>query len=135
MAQLPFFYPDIPPTIRLSICTRVSSLHPPFSFSFSFSYSECSSFSPPTTAILLILLCFEGLLFFIFTAVMFGTQIHSICTDETGIEQLKKEERRWAKKSVWMNMKVVFGHPFSVAWLNPLAMPEHGKSDPFQYIV
>lgn len=47
------------------------------------SLSECSSFSPPTTVILLILLCFEGLLFFIFTSVMFGTQVHSICTDET----------------------------------------------------
>lgn len=33
--------------------------------------------------ILLILLCFEGLLFLIFTSVMFGTQVHSICTDET----------------------------------------------------
>lgn len=44
---------------------------------------ECSTFSPPATVILLILLCFEGLLFLIFTSVMFGTQIHSICTDET----------------------------------------------------
>lgn len=52
-----------------------------------------------------------------------------------GIEQLKKEERRWAKKSVWMNLKVVFGHPFSIAWFNPLAIPEHGKADLFQYIV
>lgn len=46
-------------------------------------FPECSSFSPPATVILLILLCFEGLLFLIFTAVMFGTQVHSICTDET----------------------------------------------------
>lgn len=45
--------------------------------------AECSSFSPPTTVILLILLCFEALLFLIFTSVMFGTQVHSICTDET----------------------------------------------------
>lgn len=35
------------------------------------------------TVILLIFLCLEGLLFFTFTAVMFGTQIHSICNDET----------------------------------------------------
>lgn len=47
------------------------------------SLAECSSFSPPTTVILLILLCFEALLFLIFTSVMFGTQVHSICTDET----------------------------------------------------
>lgn len=48
-----------------------------------FVFTECSSFSPPTTVILLILLCFEALLFLIFTSVMFGTQVHSICTDET----------------------------------------------------
>ncbi|XP_069769566.1 palmitoyltransferase ZDHHC3 isoform X2 [Narcine bancroftii] len=97
--------------------------------------AECSSFSPPSTVILLILLCFEGLLFLIFTAVMFGTQVHSICSDETGIEQLKKEERRWAKKTKWMNMKAVFGHPFSVEWLSPFATPDQGKVDPYQYVV
>uniref|UniRef100_A0A673J6I1 Palmitoyltransferase ZDHHC3-like n=1 Tax=Sinocyclocheilus rhinocerous TaxID=307959 RepID=A0A673J6I1_9TELE len=93
---------------------------------------ECSTFSPPATVILLILLCFEGLLFLIFTSVMFGTQVHSICTDETGIEQLKKEERRWAKKTKWMNMKAVFGHPFSIAWFSPFSTPDHGKADPYQ---
>lgn len=49
----------------------------------SFSSAECSDFSPPITVILLVFLCLEGLLFFTFTAVMFGTQIHSICNDET----------------------------------------------------
>uniref|UniRef100_A0A669PBG3 Palmitoyltransferase n=1 Tax=Phasianus colchicus TaxID=9054 RepID=A0A669PBG3_PHACC len=102
---------------------------------FTVSISQCSSFSPPTTVILLILLCFEALLFLIFTSVMFGTQVHSICTDETGIEQLKKEERRWAKKTKWMNMKAVFGHPFSIAWLSPFATPDQGKADPYQYVV
>ncbi|KAG7225469.1 hypothetical protein INR49_027464 [Caranx melampygus] len=106
-----------------------------FVLCFEEDWTKCSNFSPPATVILLILLCFEGLLFLIFTAVMFGTQVHSICTDETGIEQLKKEERRWAKKSKWMNMKVVFGHPFSVAWLSPFATPDHGKADVYQYIV
>lgn len=52
-----------------------------------------------------------------------------------GIEQLKKEERRWAKKSKWMNLKVVFGHPFSIHWLSPFATPDHGKADVYQYIV
>ncbi|XP_004581459.1 palmitoyltransferase ZDHHC3 isoform X2 [Ochotona princeps] len=98
-------------------------------------WTKCSSFSPPTTVILLILLCFEALLFLIFTSVMFGTQVHSICTDETGIEQLKKEERRWAKKTKWMNMKAVFGHPFSLGWASPFATPDHGKADPYQYVV
>lgn len=49
----------------------------------SLSSPECSDFSPPITVILLVFLCLEGLLFFTFTAVMFGTQIHSICNDET----------------------------------------------------
>lgn len=31
----------------------------------------------------MIFLCLEGFLFLTFTAVMFGTQIHSICNDET----------------------------------------------------
>ncbi|KAM5156906.1 palmitoyltransferase ZDHHC3 isoform 2-T3 [Mantella aurantiaca] len=106
-----------------------------FLYCFEEDWTKCSSFSPPTTVILLILLCFEALLFLIFTAVMFGTQVHSICTDETGIEQLKKEERRWAKKTKWMNLKAVFGHPFSIAWLNPLATPDQGKADPYQYVV
>ncbi|NP_001086701.1 zinc finger DHHC-type containing 3 S homeolog [Xenopus laevis] len=106
-----------------------------FLYCFEEDWTKCSSFSPPTTVILLIMLCFEGLLFLIFTAVMFGTQVHSICTDETGIEQLKKEERRWAKKTRWMNLKAVFGHPFSIGWLSPLATPEKGKADPYQYVV
>lgn len=106
-----------------------------FVFCFEEDWTKCSNFSPPATVILLILLCFEGLLFLIFTAVMFGTQVHSICSDETGIEQLKKEERRWAKKSKWMNLKVVFGHPFSIAWMSPFATPDHGKADLYQYIV
>lgn len=106
-----------------------------FLFCLEEDWTKCSSFSPPATVILLILLCFEGLLFLIFTSVMFGTQVHSICTDETGIEQLKKEERRWAKKTKWMNLKAVFGHPFSIAWLSPFATPDHGKADPYQYVV
>ncbi|XP_006899915.1 PREDICTED: palmitoyltransferase ZDHHC3-like [Elephantulus edwardii] len=98
-------------------------------------WTKCSSFSPPSTVILLTLLCFEGLLFLIFTSVMFGTQVHSICTDETGKEQLKKEERRWSKKPKWMNMKAVFGHPFSLGWASPFATPDQGKADPYQYVV
>ncbi|KAG7235482.1 hypothetical protein INR49_002617, partial [Caranx melampygus] len=54
-----------------------------FLYCFEDDWTKCSSFSPPATVILLILLCFEGLLFLIFTSVMFGTQVHSICTDET----------------------------------------------------
>lgn len=48
---------------------------------------------------------------------------------------MKKEERRWAKRTKWMNMRVVFGHPFSIAWLSPFATPDHGKADYYQYVV
>ncbi|CAF95600.1 unnamed protein product, partial [Tetraodon nigroviridis] len=121
-----------------STCSTSSCLHlllPPTSSSLCLLSPECSSFSPPATVILLILLCFEGLLFLIFTSVMFGTQVHSICTDETGIEQLKKEERRWAKKTKWMNMRAVFGHPFSILWFSPFSTPDHGKAETYQYVV
>ncbi|MEQ2303230.1 Palmitoyltransferase zdhhc3 [Ameca splendens] len=106
-----------------------------FLYCFEDDWTKCSSFSPPATVILLILLCFEGLLFLIFTSVMFGTQVHSICTDETGIEQLKKEERRWAKKTKWMNLRAVFGHHFSLLWLSPFSTPDHGKAETYQYVV
>ncbi|GLD61688.1 palmitoyltransferase ZDHHC7-like protein [Lates japonicus] len=40
----------------------------------------------------------EGLLFLTFTAVMFCTQLHSICTDETEIERLKNEKPTWERR-------------------------------------
>jgi len=52
-----------------------------------------------------------------------------------GIEQLKKEERRWAKKTKWMNMRAVFGHPFSFLWFSPFSTPDHGKAETYQYVV
>ena len=41
----------------------------------------------------------QGLLFGLFTSIMFGTQVSAIWNDETGIESLKKEEARWIRKS------------------------------------
>lgn len=82
-------------------------------------FAECSDFSPPVTVILLIFLCLEGLLFFTFTAVMFGTQIHSICNDETEIERLKSEKPTWERRLRWEGMKSVFGGPPSLLWMNP----------------
>lgn len=67
----------------------------------------------PITVILLIFLCLEGLLFFTFTAVMFGTQIHSICNDETEIERLKSEKPTWERRLRWEGMKSVFGGPLA----------------------
>ncbi|NP_001336305.1 palmitoyltransferase ZDHHC3 isoform X14 [Homo sapiens] len=88
-----------------------------------FSSTECSSFSPPTTVILLILLCFEGLLFLIFTSVMFGTQVHSICTDETGIERLKRKNQPREHMGSWQSVKETFGGDFSLNWFNPFSRP------------
>ncbi|XP_052650491.1 palmitoyltransferase ZDHHC3 isoform X1 [Harpia harpyja] len=92
-----------------------------FLYCFEEDWTKCSSFSPPTTVILLILLCFEALLFLIFTSVMFGTQVHSICTDETGIERLKNQKPTWEKISGWEGMKLAFGGAFSLAWFNPFS--------------
>ncbi|XP_035886329.1 palmitoyltransferase ZDHHC3 isoform X3 [Phyllostomus discolor] len=91
--------------------------------------AECSYFSPPTTVILLILLCFEGLLFLIFTSVMFGTQVHSICTDETGIERLKRKhqprEHQGSWETVRETVRETFGGDFSPNWFNPFSGPCH----------
>uniref|UniRef100_A0A667GUV0 Palmitoyltransferase n=1 Tax=Lynx canadensis TaxID=61383 RepID=A0A667GUV0_LYNCA len=86
-------------------------------------WTKCSSFSPPTTVILLILLCFEGLLFLIFTSVMFGTQVHSICTDETGIERLKRKHQPRERRASWKSVKETFGGDFSPNWFNPFSRP------------
>ncbi|XP_058038063.1 palmitoyltransferase ZDHHC3 isoform X3 [Ahaetulla prasina] len=112
------------------------SLHALIMVGFHFLYcleedwTKCSSFSPPTTVILLILLCFEALLFLIFTSVMFGTQVHSICTDETGIEQLKKEQPTWEKASSWEGMKLAFGGNFSLRWFSPFSDLNCKKTPP-----
>ncbi|XP_074644609.1 palmitoyltransferase ZDHHC3-like isoform X2 [Tubulanus polymorphus] len=98
-------------------------------------WTDCMRFSPAATTILLIFLIFEALLFGIFTAVMFGTQMSAICSDETGIEQLKREQPSWEKQSKWLSMKGVFGHPFSIQWFSPFHLPKFGKKDAYQYIV
>ena len=86
-------------------------------------WDVCSSFSPPSTVILMILLGFESLLFGIFTAVMFGTQISAICSDETGIESLKHETPKWNKKSYTASLKTVFGGEPTIKWLSPFEKP------------
>ncbi|XP_038856449.1 palmitoyltransferase ZDHHC7-like [Salvelinus namaycush] len=82
-------------------------------------WNECTDFSPPVAVMLMIFLCLEAFLFLTFTVVMFGTQIHSICNDETEIERLKNEKPRWERRVRWEGMKAVFGGPPSVLWLNP----------------
>ena len=46
-------------------------------------WHECRSFSPPATIVFLLFLIFEGLLFALFTSIMFGTQVSAIWYDET----------------------------------------------------
>lgn len=85
-------------------------------------WKECSNYSPPATVVLLLFLIFEALLFAVFTIIMLGTQLNAIWNDETGIEQLKKEEARWVKKSKWKSIESVFGK-FSIFWLSPFHKP------------
>ncbi|KAK3086406.1 hypothetical protein FSP39_017993 [Pinctada imbricata] len=95
----------------------------------------CSGFSPPATTVFLIFLIFEALLFGIFTAIMCGTQVSAICSDETGIENLKKEHATWEKKSLWLSFKSVFGHPFSWEWFSPFNTPRFVYAPSYLYSV
>ncbi|WAR11633.1 DHC3A-like protein [Mya arenaria] len=70
-------------------------------------WKGCSGVSPPATTIFLIFLVFEGLLFGIFTAIMCGSQMTAICSDETGIESLKKDQATWERRSYWLSVKAV----------------------------
>lgn len=97
-------------------------------------WQDCQAFTPPTTIIFLVTLTFEGLLFFLFTLIMFGTQMHSICYNETGIEQLKNE-KHWGKGDKWLNVKSVFGDKFSFDWFFPCYEPIMAKPDVYDYIV
>lgn len=93
-----------------------------FAFCIKSEWRTCPAYSPPATVVLLLFLVFEGLLFAIFTMIMLGTQITAIWHDETGIEQLKKEEKRWNKKSRWKSIQAVFGR-FSIGWFSPFTNP------------
>uniref|UniRef100_A0A674BL01 Palmitoyltransferase n=1 Tax=Salmo trutta TaxID=8032 RepID=A0A674BL01_SALTR len=82
---------------------------------------KCTDFSPPVAVMLMVFLCLEAFLFLTFTVVMFGTQIHSICNDETEIERLKNEKPTWERRLRWEGMKAVFGGPPSFLWFNPFS--------------
>lgn len=98
-------------------------------------WRECSSYSPPATVVFLVFLVFEALLFAIFTTVMLLSQLQAIWNDETGIEQLKKEEAKWARKSRWKSIQSVFGR-FSLAWFSPFTQPpSRSKFESYLYPV
>ena len=46
-------------------------------------FQQCKAYSPPATMIFLLFLMFEGLLFALFTSIMFGTQVTAIWHDQT----------------------------------------------------
>jgi palmitoyltransferase len=96
-------------------------------------FRQCSYFIAPATTIMLIFLLFEAILFSIFTLVMFGTQLSAICSDQTGIESLRKEQH--TKGNGWKNMQVVFGGPMSINWLNPLSSPPFLSEKAFEFSV
>ncbi|KAK3907703.1 Palmitoyltransferase ZDHHC3 [Frankliniella fusca] len=98
-------------------------------------WKDCSVYSPPATVVLLLFLVFEALLFAIFTVIMLAAQMQAIWNDETGIEQLKKEEARWVKKSRWKSIQAVFGR-FSISWFSPFTTPlPRMKHEGFLYSV
>lgn len=80
----------------------------------------------PINMILLICVVFEGLLFAIFTLIMFAVQMQAIWNDETSIEQLKKEtNKRWSRNQRWRSMRAVFGlKGFSLSWFSPFTRVE-----------
>lgn len=85
-----------------------------------------SSSPAPINIILLICVVFEGLLFAIFTMIMFAVQMQAIWNDETSIEQLKKEtNKRWSRRQRWRNIRAVFGlKGFSFSWFSPFTRVE-----------
>lgn len=97
-------------------------------------WKTCSGVSPPATTVFLIFLIFEALLFGIFTAIMCGTQVSAICSDETGIESLKHDASH-QKKGYWLSLKATFGHPFSWKWFSPFSTPKFAYSKSYLHCV
>lgn len=100
----------------------------------------CTVRSPGFTIMSLVSLTFEACLFFLFTAIMFCTQVYAICVDETGIEQMKgdliqSKNGGATQKSKMLNFKSVFGDKFSFRWLIPFVDPVWAKSDMSLYCV
>lgn len=83
-------------------------------------WQGCTFFPVASAILLMIFLVFEGLLFGIFTLVMFCSQISSIVKDETGIENLK-QELKVKKGTVYENLQDVFGGYISISWFSPFS--------------
>lgn len=98
-------------------------------------WQGCTYLSPPVAVIITLILCFEALLFLLFTSIMFCTQVHSISVDETGIEQLKGE-KNLGGNSRRGNFTNVFGSGPIMYWALPFYMPRKPKHrGPDSYLV
>ena len=80
-----------------------------------------STLTPRPSLIFLLLVSLKG---FLFTSVMFDSQMHAICTDRTRIEQLQRDRTGQGRRSKWMNLKAILGHGPSLAWISPFAPPK-----------
>ncbi|TNN11341.1 Palmitoyltransferase ZDHHC3 [Schistosoma japonicum] len=89
--------------------------NPTFTVLGNFSPLACSAFA-------LGLIC-ESVMFGIFTLVMCISQLCAISNDETGIENVKKEQSSWEKQSRRKNFIKAFGAPFSWRWFSPFSPP------------
>ncbi|CAB3978595.1 palmitoyltransferase ZDHHC3-like [Paramuricea clavata] len=99
-------------------------------------WEDCMYLKVPAAMVCIIFLIFEGILFGLFTLAMFCTQVCSICKDETGIENLKKEkvDKEEEDKSLYENLRDVFGGHFSIKWFSPFSHPEmNRRKSPFAY--
>ncbi|EDV21684.1 expressed hypothetical protein [Trichoplax adhaerens] len=97
---------------------------------------NCKPFSLPATIVFVVALLFEGLLFGLFTLIMWSSQMYAIANDETGIEALKSNKDGVQKKAWLMNFKEVFGGSFSLLWFSPFnSVHYRGKEDAMHYIV
>lgn len=91
-------------------------------------------FSPMASSAFTLGLIFEAFVFGLFTLIMCITQLCAISNNETGIENLKKEQN-WSNDSKIKNLVRTFGYPISWRWLSPFskAPTEHIISEPYDY--
>ncbi|XP_062501621.1 palmitoyltransferase ZDHHC3-A-like [Corticium candelabrum] len=83
-------------------------------------FEGCGVMSHTTTFVFLIIVTFEAVIFFLFTFIMCLTQVCSIVSDETYIEQLKKDDRDKNQNFI-ENFESVFGGRMSLQWLSPFS--------------
>lgn len=82
-------------------------------------FNECNGLIKGAPHLVIIIIgVLEGLLFVLFTFIMFCSQIYAIAYDETGIERLKHEDVD-SDITFCESMREVFGGKASLVWLSP----------------